>query len=87
MKLNSEHIYIFDNRVSNFIPSEKHTKLDIQKTWKDIFKGYTGISKHLKVWAPYIYQVFILSKLIVNVSNKGANLLIKYPLLPSDKFL
>lgn len=32
IKLNLEHIYIFGNRVSTFISSEKRTKLDIQKT-------------------------------------------------------
>lgn len=81
IKLNLEHIYIFGNRVSTFISSKKHTKLDVQKTWKDIFKDYIKISKHVKIWAFYIYQVFIPSKLIVNMSNKGANLLKKY-LLP-----
>lgn len=32
IKLNLEYIYIFSNRVSIFISSKKHIKLDIQKT-------------------------------------------------------
>ena len=46
---NLEYIRIFRNRVSIIILSEKRIELDVQKTWKDIFIGYTGMSKQLRV--------------------------------------
>lgn len=70
--------------MSIFIPSEKRIKSDVQKTWKSIFIGYTGTSKHLKVWAFYIHQVF---KPVVNESKRSANLLVEYFLLLPEKSL
>ena len=77
---NLEHIQIFGSRMSTFIPSEKRTKSDIRKTWKGIFIGYTGTSKHLRVWAPQTHQVFIASEPVVNESKKGVDLLVEHPL-------
>ena len=84
---NLGHVRIFCSRVITFIPSKKRTKSDVQKTWKGIFIGYTRIFKHLRVWAPRTHQVLIASKPIVNKSKKGTNLLVEYPLPPSDKLL
>lgn len=39
MSQNLEHLQIFESSVSTFIPNEKYTKLDVQKTWKGIFIG------------------------------------------------
>lgn len=52
----------------------------MQRTWKSIFISYMWISKYLKIWTSYIYQVLIISKPIVNKSKRDADLLIKYPL-------
>ena len=84
---NLEYIKIFGSRVSTFIPSEKRTKSDVRKTWKGIFIGYTGTSKHLRVWAPCIHQVFIASKPVINKSKRGADQLVEHPLPPSEKLL
>lgn len=84
---NLKHICIFGSRVSTFIPSEKRTKSDVRKTWKSILISYTGISKHLRVWASHIYQVLIAIKPIVNKSKRSADLLIEYSLPISDKLL
>ena len=67
------------------IPNNKRTKSDMQKTWKGIFFGYTGTSKHLRVWALHIHQVLITSKLVINKSIRGIDLLIEHPLPPSEK--
>ena len=67
--------------MSIFIPSEKYTKSDVQKTWNGIFIGYIGISKHLKVWVPCTYQVLITSEPIINKIKKDVNLLLKDPLM------
>ena len=82
---NLEHIRIFKSRVNTFILSEKRTKSDVRKTWKGIFIGYTGTSKHLRVWAPRTHQILIASELVVNESKRGVNLLMKYFLLPPKK--
>ena len=71
--------------MSIFILTKKHTKSDIQKTWKNILIGYTRISKHLRVWAPRIHQVLITSEPVVNKNKRGADLLLEHPLLPSEK--
>lgn len=85
IRQNLEHIRIFGSRVSTFIPSEKRTKSDIRKTWKGIFIGYTGTSKHLRVWAPRTHQVLIASKPVVNKSKRGTDLLVEHPLPPPKK--
>ena len=82
---NLGHVRIFGSRVSTFIPSEKRTKSDVQRTWKGILIGYTGTSKHLRVWALHTHQVLIASKPIVNKSKTGTNLFLEHPLPPSDK--
>ena len=79
------HIRIFGSRVSTFISSKKRIKSDVRRTWKGLLIGYTRISKHLRVWAPRTHQVLIASKRIVNKSKRGADLLVEYPLPPSDK--
>lgn len=84
MSENLEYIRIFGSSVSIFIIIKKHTKSNMQKTWKNIFISYTRISKHLRVWAFSIYQVFIASKPIINEMKRSAGLLLKY-LLPSSK--
>ena len=71
--------------MSTFILSEKCIKSDVQKTWKSIFIGYIGTSKHLRVWAPRTHQVLIASKLVVNKSKRGADLLMEHPLSPPKK--
>ena len=71
--------------MSTFIPSKKHTKSEVRRTWKSILIGYTGTSKHLRVWAPRTHQVLIASEPIVNKSKRGINLLVEHPLPPSDK--
>lgn len=43
------------------------------------------MSKHLRVWALCIYQMLIASELIVTKSKSSANLLVKHPLLYSEK--
>lgn len=57
----------------------------MQKTWKRIFVGYTGTSKHLRVWVSRIHQVLIASEPIVNKSKRGTDLLIEHPLPSSEK--
>ena len=82
---NLGQVRIFGNRVSTFIPSKKRTKSDVRRTWKGILIGYTGTSKHLRVWAPHTHQVLIASKPIVNKSKRGADWLVEPPLPLSDK--
>ena len=82
---NLEHVHIFENRISIFIPTQKQLKSDVQKTWRGIFIGYPGTIKHLRVWTPCTHQVLIASGLIVNESERGANLLIEHPLPPVGK--
>lgn len=57
----------------------------MRKTQKEIFISYTGTSKHLRVWASHIHQVFITSKSIVNQDKRSTNLLIQYLLPPLEK--
>ena len=64
---------------------QKHSKSDIWKTWRGIFIGYSETTKHLRVWAPRIYQVLIASKPIVNKDKRIANLLMEHPLPAVEK--
>ena len=73
--------------MSTFIPNEKRTKSDMQKTWKGIFIDYTEILKHLRVWTPHTHQVLIANKSVVNKSKKNIDLLIEYLLLLPKKSL
>lgn len=84
---NIQYLWIFDCRASIFIPSEKRTKSDIHKTWKGIFISYTDINKYVKVWVPWIYQVFIASKPILNKKQCEAHFLIEHSILPPEKLL
>lgn len=87
IRQNLEHVYIFENGVSTFISSEKYTKSDIWKTWKGIFIDYTKMTKYLKVWALYTYQVLITNIPIINKIKRGANLLMEHPLLSPKRFV
>lgn len=84
---NLKHIQIFESKVSTFISNKKQVTLDIQKTYKSIFIGYTVTSKYLRVWALCTHLIFITSKPVVNKGKKGANLLTKHSLAPSDQLL
>ena len=70
IRQNPKHICIFSNIVSIFTSGKKHTKSDIQKTWKEIFISYTRTLKHLKVCDSCTYQILIASNSIVNKSKK-----------------
>ena len=66
VKQNLEHIRIFGNKVSTYIPSEKHSKSNVYKPWNGIFLGYTDTTKYLGTWAPKTHQMLIASKPVVN---------------------
>lgn len=85
VRQNVEYICIFGCKESMHILKKKWSKSDSCKTWNRIFIGYTETTKHIKVWAPWTYQVFVASKLVLNKSRKGLQLLIKYSILPSEK--
>ena len=87
VRQNLEHVRIFRSRVSKFILTQKHLKLDVWETWKGIFIGYIGTTKHLKVWVSRTYLVFIANEPIVNESERGVDLLIEYTLPPAEKYL
>ena len=64
---------------------QKHLKSNVQNTWRGIFNGYIITTKHLRVWASRIHQVFITIEPIVNEGERDANLLIEHLLLPAKK--
>ena len=43
--------------------------------------------KHLRMWAPKTHQVLIASKLVVNESKRGAELLVENPISPPPRLL
>lgn len=50
-----------------------------------IFIRYTNFTKYLSVWALKTYQVLMASKLVINGSKQGAELLVENLLPPSAK--
>ena len=49
VRQNVEHICIFGYKVSLYIPVKKCSKLDIYKTWSEIFIGYKETTKYIRV--------------------------------------
>lgn len=78
IRQNLEYIQIFGSRINTFILNKKHTKSDIQKTWKGILIGYTTTSKYLRIWALQTYLVLITSKQVVN-KGKSCRLIDRIP--------
>lgn len=60
----------------------KRSNSDIHKTWNRIFIEYTNTTKHLRVWAPKIYQVLIIRELVVSNLKLDVDFLIEN-LMPS----
>ena len=67
------------------IPSKKHSKSDVYKTWNGIFIGYTDTTKHLRVWALETHQVLIASKPVINESKQDVDLFIENLILVPPK--
>ena len=82
---NLQHVRIFGSLVLSNIPEEKRTKSDYQRVWQGILIGYSpDTTKHFRVWAPQTKQVVIASEPYIDESEKGAKLLVKWPLDPTQ---
>lgn len=62
-------------------------KSDMQKTWKEIFIGYTETYQYLRILTTHTHQVLIGSETFVNEGKRVADLLVEYLLLTPEKSL